>query len=482
MKIRKIKITAENGITLVALVITIVILIILATITINAAFGEEGLIARAEQAKNLTEQATRNEQEALNSLMDEYDDIINGEEPEEVECTDIYVTLYEDGTLAFASTADNKLDKPIKAEYGNIRGEDYTIENFEDILLGQGDIKVPWFFDISEIIEGTGEYPNAIILDEIVPSSTSWWFIGMSEINGIENLNTSNVTKMQAMFYDCELQELNLSNFDTSNVTDMSHMFYGCEALQELNVSNFDTSNVTDMSGMFANDNWWEESILEKITGIENFDTSNVTNMSSMFNHCETLTELDVSNFDTSNVTDMSDMFNYCETLAELDLSRFDTSNVTNMSSMFGGCSALQKLDVSNFDTSNVTDMSSMFNHCETLAELDLSRFDTSNVTNMSSMFGGCSALQKLDVSNFDTSKVMDMSAMFYDCYSLTELDLSRFDTSNVTDMSLMFAMPVIERSHLEKIIGIEQFDTRNVTDMVAMFNNCVALRRTRLK
>ena len=371
MKIRKIKITAENGITLVALVITIVILIILATITINAAFGEEGLIARAEQAKNLTEQATRNEQESLNSLMDEFDDIINGEEPEEVECTDIYVTLYEDGTLAFASTADNKLDKPIKAEYGNIRGQDYTIENFKDISLGGfnlEDIKVPWFFDISEIIEGTGEYPNAIILDEIVPSSTSWWFIGMSEINGIENLNTINVTKMQCMFYFCSLQELNVSNFDTSNVTDMSFMFERCAKLQELNVNNFDTSNVTDMSFMFY--------------------------------ACVSLQELNVSNFDTSNVTDMSFMFIGCSLLQELNVSNFDTSNVTDMSSMFVGCGSLQELDVSNFDTSKVTNMEGMFGGCASLQELDLSNFDTNNVTDMSSMFENCTALKNVYVSN----------------------------------------------------------------------------------
>ena len=72
MKTRKIKSTAEKGITLVALVITIVILIILATITINAAFGEGGLIEKAQQAKNLTEESTISEQEKLNSLMDEY--------------------------------------------------------------------------------------------------------------------------------------------------------------------------------------------------------------------------------------------------------------------------------------------------------------------------------------------------------------------------------------------------------------------------
>ena len=427
MKIRKIKITAENGITLVALVITIVILIILATITINAAFGEEGLIARAEQAKNLTEQATRNEQESLNSLMDEFDDIINGEEPEKVECTDIYVTLYEDGTLAFASTADNKLDKPIKAEYGNIRGQDYTIENFKDILLGGGkpeDIKVPWYMDILEIIEGTGENPKAIILDEIVPSSTSLWFIGMmSEINGIENLNTSNVTKMQAMFVGCALQELDVSNFDTSNVTDMSYMFYGCGALQELNVSNFDTSNVTNMEGMFGSPSAGMH--LEKIIGIKNFDTSNVTDMSFMFERCAKLQELNVSNFDTSNVTDMSFMFYACEALQELNVSNFDTSNVTDMSFMFVGCGSLQELDVSNFDTSKVTNMEGMFGVCASLQELDLSNFDTSKVTNMEGMFGACASLQELDLSNFDTNNVTDMSSMFENCTALRNVYVS---------------------------------------------------------
>ena len=75
------RIRKEKGITLVALVITIVILIILATVTINVAFGEGGLIERAQQAKNLTEQATQSEQEALNSLMREYANIM-AEDPE----------------------------------------------------------------------------------------------------------------------------------------------------------------------------------------------------------------------------------------------------------------------------------------------------------------------------------------------------------------------------------------------------------------
>ena len=57
----------QNGITLIALIITIVILIILATVAINITVGDNGLMQRAEQAKELTEQVTKEEEEQINS-------------------------------------------------------------------------------------------------------------------------------------------------------------------------------------------------------------------------------------------------------------------------------------------------------------------------------------------------------------------------------------------------------------------------------
>ena len=66
----------EQGITLIALVITIVILIILATVTLSVVLGEGGLIDKAQQAKELTEQATLKEQKELNVLMSEYTNIM----------------------------------------------------------------------------------------------------------------------------------------------------------------------------------------------------------------------------------------------------------------------------------------------------------------------------------------------------------------------------------------------------------------------
>ncbi len=285
-------------------------------------------------------------------------------------------------------------------------------------------------------------------------------FTNVSEIEGLEYIDTSQVTHMDGMFMLLErLTSLDISNFDTSNVTDMSSMFAAMDSLTELDLSNFDTSKVTNMGWMF--------SFMNNLTTLDvsSFDTSKVTDMSEMFYYIPGLTELDVSNFDTSNVTSMNGMFANMSSLTTLDISNFDTSNVMDMSSMFYNLESLTKLDVSHFDTSNVTDMSYMFNYAENLSELDVSNFDTSNVTDMSRMFSHMENLVVLDLSNFDTSNVINMSYMFCQMRSLTKLDISNFDTSNVTDMNSMFCdMPALIT------LDISNFDTSNVTDMSHMF------------
>jgi len=88
-----------------------------------------------------------------------------------------------------------------------------------------------------------------------LPQSTKFWFLNfkkLKKIEGLTNLNTSEVTTMSKMFYGCQnLTSLDLSNFKTENVKDMSYMFHGCQNLTSLNLSNFKTENVQHMSYMF---------------------------------------------------------------------------------------------------------------------------------------------------------------------------------------------------------------------------------------
>lgn len=61
----------EKGVTMVALVVTIIVMIILAGISINLTIGNNGIVTKAKQAKKNIEEATLNEQVAMNKLYDE---------------------------------------------------------------------------------------------------------------------------------------------------------------------------------------------------------------------------------------------------------------------------------------------------------------------------------------------------------------------------------------------------------------------------
>ena len=200
------------------------------------------------------------------------------------------------------------------------------------------------------------------------PTSCYKWFCGcgnLAQIEGIEYLNTE-------------------------EVTNMAWMFKGCSNLKSLDVSKFNTAKVKDMSYMFT--------------------------------HCWGLESLDVSRLNTENVTNMENMFLFCSNskLTSLDVSNFNTEKVTNMSCMFRGNSNLTSLDLSNFNTQDVKDMSYMLMDCRGLTSLDLSGFNTPNVENMSGMFNGCYDLTTIYVSDkFVTTKVSDGTDMFYGCTSL---------------------------------------------------------------
>ena len=299
------------------------------------------------------------------------------------------------------------------------------------------------------------------------PTSCYYWFCGCSkltDIEGIENLNTENVTNMNSMFDRCSaLTSLDLTNFSTAKVSDMSYMFMGCSALTTIFVSDkFVTDQVTDGREMFhmcinligaieydgsksdhtyAN---YENGYFCPEGGFHayaEFDGTGTLTFRRGVSKPEGAYDLNVGNntpewstqkedinkvvFDASfanaRPTSCYKWFDMCTSLTEIEgIENLNTEKVTNMGSMFSGCHVLNPLDVSNFDTQNVEDMSCMFSNCEGLNSLDLSKFDTQKVTNMNSMFWNSSALTTIYVSDkFVTTKVSSGSEMFKDCTSL---------------------------------------------------------------
>lgn len=229
---------------------------------------------------------------------------------------------------------------------------------------------------------GYGNYPNwdthAAEIKKVVfkagfrdetHTTCSKWFSGctnLTSIEGIENLNTSNVKYMNEMFGQCSnLETLDLSHFNTEKVGNMSNMFNGCTKLHDLNISSFNTENVTNMYGMF-----YGCSSLETLD-LSHFNTRYVRNdgMNYMFNGCSSLSSLDVSNFITDKPSMQLDgLFQGCSSLQTLDLSSFDISGAGSVNYLFDGCSALQTIYVSDlFKIKYGVKSSNMFRDCHLL-------------------------------------------------------------------------------------------------------------------
>ena len=340
----------------------------------------------------------------------------------------------------------------------------------------------------------------------------------LTTIEGIEYLNTENVTNMGGMFYNCcALTSLNLTSFNTAKVTNMEEMFIGCSALTTIYVSDkFVTDKVTDSRNMFSGCN--------KLIGAIEYDGSKSDHTYANYdngyfspeggfhayaefnNATGTLTfsrglskpvgaydlnEGDVqpawneqstninkvvfdASFAKARPTSCYCWFYRCENLTKIeDIENLNTQNVTDMSYMFYRCDGLTSLDVSNFNTQKVEDMSEMFSVCSGLKSLNVSHFDTQNVKNMNSMFYSCKRLTSLDVSNFNTQNVTDMRYMFSWCEGLNSLDLSKFDTQNVEYMNNMFW----SSSALKTIYVSDKFVTTKVSSGGDMFKGCTSLK-----
>ena len=146
------------------------------------------------------------------------------------------------------------------------------------------------------------------------PTTCAHWFsefYDLSKIEGLEYLNTSQVTSMNGMFSHCQyLRELDLSTFDTRNVTDIGYMFYFCCNLESLDLSNFSTSKVEKLHNMFMT--------------------------------CRKLKSLDLSNFDVSNVKNMTNMFDDCQNLQTIYCNEDWQAEARWGASMFNKCYALK--------------------------------------------------------------------------------------------------------------------------------------------
>ena len=214
----------ERGITLVALIITIVVIIILATVTINLAFGKNGLITKAEQAKDLYEHSATNEAERISQVLSEIDNITAKK-------------LYEEEIEKFKQAENNLNDAMALAETAN-----EAIAEMQGKLQDIHSKTIQIVSNTSEDILSLSQEINDL-LNEIESIAQNTTFNGMKIVNG--SLAGDNAYKVDIITRELVLeidgmtrQDLGLEQVGDLTIKEEANEFLQAVA-QAMEIANF---------------------------------------------------------------------------------------------------------------------------------------------------------------------------------------------------------------------------------------------------
>ena len=188
----------------------------------------------------------------------------------------------------------------------------------------------------------------------------------------VSNWDTSNVINMNNMFYRSNgLTVLDLRHFDVSNVTNMNYMFgdysKSMGLTEIIGIEDFDTSNVTDFGAMFKGCGNIE------ILDLNNWDILKGNRFEYLFDNCNNLSTLSIDNWNATPAGNLTNLFKNCYKLTSLNLSNWNTSNVIKIEGLFWGDSLLTYINLDGWDLSNVTSadkIAYVFNGCSSLTTL----------------------------------------------------------------------------------------------------------------
>ena len=384
-------------------------------------------------------------------------------------------------------------------------------------------------FDINGQTEGHPEWSEifkkpevtTVVFDEsfkyFYPTSCREWFSTgyyLKNIEGLEYLNTNEVTDMSQMFKACySLPNIDLTHFNTDKVTEMDQMFYACWSLTTLDLSEFNTSSVATMYQMFMSCN-----SLQTVYVNCNFTTENCNdNDNQMFAQCAKLagaTECDGTsdigtnraNYVDGYLTDIAyarwsddgktltfysnhdrqsgdfgvlhsgypswledENERYTTATHVVFDESFSNARPTSCGYWFTSFQSLEGIEgIEHLNTSETTSMEGMFYGCVVKNNMNLSAHNTSKVKNMSNMFYNAQ-IPSVSLSGLDCSEVTDMEAMFMNA-SISQIDLTGLRTSKLTSMGSMF-----EGCQIKDNLDLSGFNTEKVTSMSSLFKNCTA-------
>ncbi len=411
----------NKGITLVALIITIVVMLILVAVSVNILI-KSNLIGVAEKTTEGYKKASEDESKGSKIVIGgvEYssvDEYLNGKE----------IAMFDTGTNVITKMHTLAKDGEIMTD-GTTNGVNLSINEIKK-YGGTPDLTkmteaniVSWTDGYKAFEQEPDKYRNIVPEGYKICPIYMW----LEENEGTEKRNfwgelgtmggsADHDVKTGTIYWWSESKNVYL-NPDSSNMFSYLPYLTNISGLQTLK-----TTHVTNMSNILK----WSTFNLQDVNALKDWDTTNVENMEGLLYAWNSNNrKLDINglkNWNTSNVKNMSSMFVGTGIENTEPLSSWNTSKVANMGSMFGDgdCGGtLKNLDgISNWDVSNVTDMSLMFYLCPVETLDAISNWDVNNVENMSFMFSNCKNLTDASgINDWNIKSDCNFTNMFSNC------------------------------------------------------------------
>ena len=421
----------DKGITLITLVISVIVLLILASVTIAALSGNNGILTKAKDAKEKTE---------------------IGQEKEVVELATISAQMGE----KYQSLNQVNLQKEIDKQYGE--GKTIVRDNGDNTFTVSF-IESKREYDITSKGVEKGKDWNEIMQNAKAPEEQkeerNTGVIGIGTDGKTVNMDLWEYTLNNGTYTLNDIDDIKAEDANTENKGYLGKIINGkIEGTVPMYIKGKSDKNfipVTNLKDTFINlQNDFDELVTTPVI------PSTVTEMQSTFSRCGKLKNItnlppkleifkwtfyECTSFENFNmfipntVTNMGGTFQKCK-----NLKRFNSeipNSVINMDSTFEGCTNLSEFNST--IPENVINMFATFSQCENLTEVNM--VIPESVTNLQYTFGECLNLRgTIEINANVTGKLISNKLDYMACFGYST------STHNKAKLTLKGTCTVLEK------------------------------------
>lgn len=436
----------ERGITLIALVITIIILLILAGVTISTLSGKNGILTQATMAKEETRGASVQEMRDIWKTNKTMDSSVNTSNTETLDA--LLSKMKEQNLLT-----QEEIDFIKENEYIEIASrhidftEDLTLEEDagkEDLILScsvEAGQELQFNYDWGNSCDCNIDFGDGTEIEYIKINGNSLY--GKTIMHTYQNAGIYDI-KINGVFEKIEL------GYNSQNITEVKQ--WGTTGLKKINLNGEQFTKIaspTKSSFIELEQIYFIDSSINEIPANLFANCPNITGFNSTFKNCSKLTQIPSKLFEkNSNIESFYETFAGCTKLTTIPEKLFwncpnvqDIGGTYSYEGTFSRCTSLTKIPENLFkNNSQVKSFKRAFQNCTNLKNIPENLFaNNKEVTSFDDTFSGCTSLieipEKLFSNNIKAIEFgddWDFNGTFTGCTSLTTVPENLFKNNKI--------------------------------------------------